>query len=140
MSPSAQQDSRTEATRLMCAGTYLDIEFRRRVIEELVEHEERPIAPSLGVDVVPVLTHALRARKQDAMTALLLLVLWGPSSAWTSAPPPRARRRSGRRCTPWCVSSSGAPTPPPGGVPPCTSSTNAPCARPSRARRPRCGP
>ncbi|GAA0465945.1 hypothetical protein GCM10009544_30270 [Streptomyces stramineus] len=61
----------------MCAGTYLDIEFRRRVIEELVEHEERPIAPSLGVDVVPVLTHALRARKQDAMTALLLLVLWG---------------------------------------------------------------
>ncbi|ARZ68336.1 hypothetical protein M1P56_30225 [Streptomyces sp. HU2014] len=71
------QDSRTEATRLLCAGTYLDIEFRRRVVEELVEHEERPIAPSLGVDVVPVLAHALRARRQDALTALMLLVLWG---------------------------------------------------------------
>ncbi|MEU3756671.1 hypothetical protein AB0H17_28580 [Streptomyces olivoreticuli] len=72
-----RHDSRTEATRLLCAGTYLDIEFRRRVIEELVEHEERPIAPSLGVDVVPVLAHALRARRQDAQTALLLLALWG---------------------------------------------------------------
>lgn len=47
------------------------------MIEELVEHEERPIAPSLGVDVVPVLAHALRARRQDARTALLLLALWG---------------------------------------------------------------
>lgn len=76
MNHSAQQDSRSEATRLLCAGTYLDIDFRRRVIEELVEHEERPIAPSLGVDVVPVLTHALRARGQDTQTALLLLALW----------------------------------------------------------------
>ncbi|GHF17113.1 hypothetical protein [Streptomyces morookaense] len=76
MNHSAQQDSRSEATRLLCAGTYLDIDFRRRVIEELVEHEERPIAPSLGVDIVPVLTHALRARAQDITTALLLLGLW----------------------------------------------------------------
>lgn len=70
------QGSPSEATRLLCAGTYLDIEFRRRVIEELVEHEERPIAPSLGVDAVPVLTHALRARGQDTLTALLLFALW----------------------------------------------------------------
>ncbi|MEV4442184.1 hypothetical protein AB0K09_24905 [Streptomyces sp. NPDC049577] len=76
MSHSAPRDSRTEATRLLCAGAYLDIHFRRRVIEELVEHEERPIAPSLGVDVVPVLAHAVRARGQDALTALLLLALW----------------------------------------------------------------
>ncbi|MFF4408739.1 hypothetical protein [Streptomyces sp. NPDC001404] len=76
MNHSAQQDSRSEATRLLCAGTYLDIDFRRRVIEELVEHEERPIAPSLGVDIVPVLGHALRARRQDNQTALLLLALW----------------------------------------------------------------
>ncbi|MEV4744016.1 hypothetical protein [Streptomyces sp. NPDC049555] len=75
MSQSAQE-SPTEATRLLCAGTYLDIEFRRRVIEELVEHEERPTAPSLGVDVVPVLSHALRARGQDTLTALFLLALW----------------------------------------------------------------
>ncbi|MBB4891767.1 hypothetical protein FHS39_000767 [Streptomyces olivoverticillatus] len=76
MHRTTHQDSRTEATRLLCAGAYLDIEFRRRVIEELVEHEERPIAPSLGVDVVPVLAHALRARGQDTLTALMLLGLW----------------------------------------------------------------
>lgn len=69
-------DARSEATRLLCAGAYLDLDFRRRVIEELVEHEERPIAPSLGIDVVPVLTHALRARTQDVLTAVLLACLW----------------------------------------------------------------
>ncbi|MFC5145475.1 hypothetical protein [Streptomyces aureoversilis] len=69
-------DSRSEATRLLCAGAYLDLDFRRRVVEELVEHEERPVAPSLGVDVVPVLTHALRARAQDVLTAVLLACLW----------------------------------------------------------------
>lgn len=77
MSTPVGRESRTEATRLLCAGAYLDIGFRRRVIEELVEHEERPIAPSLGVDIVPVLAHALRARAQDAQTALWLLLIWG---------------------------------------------------------------
>ncbi|WKU46533.1 hypothetical protein Q3V23_22120 [Streptomyces sp. VNUA116] len=72
----ARPDARSEATRLLCAGAYLDLDFRRRVIEELVEHEERPIAPSLGIDVVPVLTHALRARAQDVLTAVLLACLW----------------------------------------------------------------
>ncbi|MFI1257214.1 hypothetical protein ACH4U6_26010 [Streptomyces netropsis] len=76
MTQSGPHDSRTEATRLLCAGVYLDADFRRRVIEELVEHEERPIAPSLGIDVVPVLAHALRARGQEVLTALLLLALW----------------------------------------------------------------
>ncbi|WP_245700538.1 hypothetical protein [Streptomyces roseifaciens] len=74
--PDVRPDSRSEATRLLCAGAYLDLDFRRRVVEELVEHEERPIAPSLGVDVVPVLTHALRARAQDVLTAVLLACLW----------------------------------------------------------------
>ncbi|MEH6377591.1 hypothetical protein V7793_25130 [Streptomyces sp. KLMMK] len=74
--PGVRPDARSEATRLLCAGAYLDLDFRRRVVEELVEHEERPIAPSLGVDVVPVLTHALRARAQDALTAVLLACLW----------------------------------------------------------------
>ena len=46
---------RTEATRLLSAGVYFDTGFRTRVIEELVEHEERPVAPSLGIDALPVL-------------------------------------------------------------------------------------
>ncbi|QKW06301.1 hypothetical protein HUT18_07680 [Streptomyces sp. NA04227] len=73
---SSEGFSRSEATRLLCAGAYLDAEFRRRVVEELSEHEERPVAPSLGVDVVPVLAHALRARAQEVGTALLTLAIW----------------------------------------------------------------
>ncbi|MFF8697044.1 hypothetical protein ACF08W_33045 [Streptomyces sp. NPDC015144] len=67
---------RSDATRLLCAGVHLDSDFRRRVIQELVLHEERPVAPSLGVDALPVLAHALRARRAEVRTALMLLVLW----------------------------------------------------------------
>ncbi|WP_251064862.1 hypothetical protein [Streptomyces sp. ISL-44] len=67
---------RSEATRLLCAGVWFDSEFRRRVIEQLVEHEERPIAPSLGIDALPVLAHALRARRLEVETAAALLALW----------------------------------------------------------------
>ncbi|MCZ4120678.1 hypothetical protein [Streptomyces sp. H39-S7] len=76
MSVPVHRDSRTEATRLLCAGVYLDAEFRGQVIEQLVQHEERPIAPSLGVDAVPVLAYALRARSQEVQTSLLLLFVW----------------------------------------------------------------
>ncbi|MFG3135669.1 hypothetical protein ACGFZA_05520 [Streptomyces sp. NPDC048211] len=68
---------RSDATRLLCAGVHLDSDFRGRVIQELVLHEERPVAPSLGIDVLPVLVHALRARRGETRTALMLLALWG---------------------------------------------------------------
>ncbi|MFF2013798.1 hypothetical protein ACFVWY_32690 [Streptomyces sp. NPDC058195] len=67
---------RSDATRLLCAGVHLDSDFRGRVIQELVLHEERPVAPSLGIDAVPVLAHALRARRAEVRTALMLLVVW----------------------------------------------------------------
>ncbi|AJC61108.1 hypothetical protein [Streptomyces sp. 769] len=67
---------RSEATRLLCAGVYFDGQFRHRVIQELVEHEERPIAPSLGYDALPVLAHALRARRRETATGLVLLAVW----------------------------------------------------------------
>ncbi|RAJ71766.1 hypothetical protein K378_00586 [Streptomyces sp. Amel2xB2] len=66
----------SEATRLLCAGAHLNAGFRQRVVDELVGHVERPVAPSLGVDVRPVLAHALRARRQEAQTALALLAVW----------------------------------------------------------------
>lgn len=68
--------SHSEATRLLCAGVHLDQRFRRRVIEELVEHEERHVAPSLGLDVEPVLAHALLGRRREAATAGWLLAVW----------------------------------------------------------------
>ncbi|MFG2650047.1 hypothetical protein [Streptomyces sp. NPDC048436] len=66
----------TEATRLLCAGVHLDAVFRRRVVSELVGHAERPVAPALGADVLPVLAHALRARREELFTALLLAAVW----------------------------------------------------------------
>ncbi|WP_254801966.1 hypothetical protein [Kitasatospora sp. SUK 42] len=66
----------SEATRLMCAGVYLDPEFRRRVIGELVEHDERTVPPSLGFDLITVLAHALRARTLELWTGAVLAVLW----------------------------------------------------------------
>ncbi|MEV7022647.1 hypothetical protein [Kitasatospora sp. NPDC093558] len=66
----------SEATRLMCAGVHLDPEFRRRVISELVEHDERSVPPSLGFDLVPVLAHALKARVAEAVTGAVLAAIW----------------------------------------------------------------
>ncbi|MGW1957678.1 hypothetical protein ACWCPI_33865 [Streptomyces sp. NPDC001920] len=68
--------SRTEATRLLCAGVYQDTAFRRRVMDELVGHPERPVAPALGVDVLPVLAHAVRVARWETRTALLMLAAW----------------------------------------------------------------
>ncbi|MGW1839542.1 hypothetical protein [Streptomyces sp. NPDC002067] len=66
----------SEATRLLCAGTYLDDTFRDAVIDELYVHEERFAAPSLGIDAARVLAHALRARRLQLGWAAALLGLW----------------------------------------------------------------
>ncbi|MER7533445.1 hypothetical protein ABTX77_01480 [Streptomyces sp. NPDC097704] len=79
--PSAAVDPRrlpaaSEATRLLCAGTYLDDRFRDAVIDELYVHEERFAAPSLGHDASRVLAHALRARRVELAWAAGILALW----------------------------------------------------------------
>ncbi|AUA13147.1 hypothetical protein CFP59_05302 [Streptomyces malaysiensis subsp. malaysiensis] len=66
----------SEATRLLCAGTYLDDDFRDAVVDELYVHEERAVAPSLGIDAARVLAHALRARRLEAGWTALLVSLW----------------------------------------------------------------
>ncbi|MFE2442333.1 hypothetical protein ACFXDF_09750 [Streptomyces sp. NPDC059426] len=67
----------SEATRLLCAGAYLDDDFRDAVLDELYVHEERAVAPSLGIDAARVLAHALRARRLEACWTALLVSLWG---------------------------------------------------------------
>lgn len=67
--------SRSEATRLLCAGAYLDAGFRDTVLTELVEHPERTVPPSLGHDVATVLRHCLRARGLEVRAAGLVLVV-----------------------------------------------------------------
>ncbi|MFE2264111.1 hypothetical protein [Streptomyces griseosporeus] len=66
----------SEATRLLCAGTYLDSGYRDRVIEELHLNEQRIVAPSLGFDAARVLAHALRARRQELLWSAAVIGLW----------------------------------------------------------------
>lgn len=75
----------SEATRLLCAGTYQDTEYRDRVIEELYLNEQRIVAPSLGFDAARVLVHALRARRQELLWSAAVIGLWvvgAPLSGW----------------------------------------------------------
>ncbi|MGP4084676.1 hypothetical protein [Streptomyces sp. KR55] len=78
----------SEATRLLCAGAYLNPEYRDRVIEELYLNEQRLVAPSLGFDAARVLAHALRARRQELLWSAAILGLWVvgvPLSGWLLA-------------------------------------------------------
>ncbi|MGW2718100.1 hypothetical protein [Streptomyces sp. NPDC001492] len=79
--PPATPPHASEATRLLCAGTYLDSGYRDRVIEELHLNEQRIVAPSLGFDAARVLAHALRARRQELLWAGAILGLWVVGSA-----------------------------------------------------------
>jgi hypothetical protein len=65
------------ANRRMCAGTYLDREFRDSVLHEVYNDRNRRVAPSYGFDVVLVLRHAWRAWwletcQQSVVVALLI--------------------------------------------------------------------
>ncbi|QKV94436.1 hypothetical protein HUT19_23965 [Streptomyces sp. NA02950] len=73
---SSSPHTSSEATRLLCAGTYIDDDFRDAVVDELYVHEERSVAPSLGIDAARVLAHALRARRLEAGWTALLAGLW----------------------------------------------------------------
>ncbi|MFI8203121.1 hypothetical protein [Streptomyces sp. NPDC085937] len=66
----------SEASRLLCVGTYVNPEYRNCVIEELYLNEQRVVAPSLGFDAARVLAHALRARRLEAQWAAAILGLW----------------------------------------------------------------
>ncbi|WP_250405312.1 hypothetical protein [Streptomyces cellostaticus] len=73
----------SEATRLLCAGTYLDPGYRDKVIDELHLNEQRFVAPSLGLDAARVLAHALRARRRELQWAGAVIGLWLVGAALT---------------------------------------------------------
>ncbi|MFD9817542.1 hypothetical protein [Streptomyces violascens] len=61
------------ATRRLCAGVYVDTEYRTTVIQRVYNERRRRVAPSYGYDLVPVLAHAWRAwRLSTAEDALVL--------------------------------------------------------------------
>jgi hypothetical protein len=69
--------SMTNATRYLCAAAYLSPRYAGTVIRELVA-SHRAVAPSVGIDVGPVIRHCLRARNmqltRDLLVAALLII------------------------------------------------------------------
>jgi hypothetical protein len=66
--------NRSDATRYLCAAAQLESGFTERVIEELVAEELRAVPTSPGVDLTPVVKHALAARTRQRVRDILLLL------------------------------------------------------------------
>jgi hypothetical protein len=82
-SPNPYPQDPTTATRHLCAAAYIDDDFRQTSLRKVYFQAKRLVAPSFGFDLVPVLSHALRARNgalaRDGailLTLLVTLVLW----------------------------------------------------------------
>lgn len=70
------------ADRRLCAGTYLDRDFRDHVLRDIYTERARRVAPSYGFDVIPVLRHAWRAWWLETCQYLLTLLVLGIGMAF----------------------------------------------------------
>jgi len=65
-------------TRMLCSAAYLNNDFARTVIDEVVGDEQRAVANSVDFDLDPVVRHSFQARKmlfiRDSVLTGLLLV------------------------------------------------------------------
>lgn len=70
-----------DATRYLCAASYLDPVYNTQVLKEFLVEPTRPIPPSPGVDAGRVLTEAVRARARrknyDGLLVVLALLIVG---------------------------------------------------------------
>ena len=64
----------SNSTRYLCAAAYLNPKFANEVISELVA-SHRAVAPSLGIDLLPIIRHCLNARQAQLLRDVLLTVL-----------------------------------------------------------------
>lgn len=62
------------STRYLCAGAYLDQDFRRQVLRDVLEQEHRAVAPSYSIDVVPIIKHCLAAQRRETVRDGLITV------------------------------------------------------------------
>ncbi|MEU8606929.1 hypothetical protein AB0C29_02860 [Actinoplanes sp. NPDC048791] len=72
--PSPFPEDPTTATRHLCAGAYLDDDFRNAALRWVYYQSRRIVAPSYGFDVVPVLAHCLRARNGAILRDIAIVV------------------------------------------------------------------
>lgn len=61
-------------TRWLCAAVTLDEQLERRVLDEVLEEEQRAIITTPGVDLVTVLRYALAARRRRVIRDVVLLL------------------------------------------------------------------
>lgn len=73
--PVERHGTRSESTRLLCAGAYIDEDYAEQVLEEVLFHPYRAVAPSYGVDVIPVVRHCLAARRLTLARDLIITAL-----------------------------------------------------------------
>lgn len=64
----------SNSTRYLCAAAYLNPKYANAVISELVA-SHRAVAPSLGIDLIPIIRHCLNARRAQLVRGVLLTVL-----------------------------------------------------------------
>ncbi len=64
------------ATRRLCAGAYLDREYRDRLLRDIYNVRDRRVAPSYGYDLTQVLRHAWRAWWLETTCDLLAAALF----------------------------------------------------------------
>jgi len=76
VSTSAQRaDVSTSATtRWLCAAVTLDAGLERRVLDEVLEEQQRAVITTPGVDLVTVLKYALEAHRRRLVRDIVLLV------------------------------------------------------------------
>lgn len=69
----------SDTTRLLCAAAYRDRKFASYVVDKVLKEELRGVAPSFGVDIVPVVRHCLVAQRRRLFvdTVLVLVLLAG---------------------------------------------------------------
>lgn len=67
-------DPLSNSTRYLCAAAYLNPAYTNAVISELVS-SHRGVAPSLGIDLIPIIRHCLNARRAQLLRDVLLTVL-----------------------------------------------------------------
>ena len=77
--PPSGRKPRTDATglattRWLCAAVTLDPELERRVLDEVLEEQQRAVVTTPGVDLVTVLKYALAAHRRRVTRDIILLV------------------------------------------------------------------
>ncbi|MFD9944523.1 hypothetical protein ACFWYW_48605 [Nonomuraea sp. NPDC059023] len=75
----------SKATRYLCAGVYLDRDFREKIIRRVYNDSKHMVAPSYGFDLVPVVVHAWQAWRLETLTWVLMLAVLLGGITWMPA-------------------------------------------------------